>query len=72
LQGHKRSFGLLTAIRKAKTNARCQAQMGRPALRVEAKHLASIFNGSKRFGTHSFVIINVEADRRILFFYIPD
>jgi len=47
LRGYEGGFGLLTAIRKAKTNARCQVQIGGPALRVDAKQLGSIFDGSK-------------------------
>jgi Crp-like helix-turn-helix domain len=47
LRGHEGGFGLLTAIRKAKTNARCQVQIGGPALRVDARHLGGIFDASK-------------------------
>src|SRR5215475_13179869 len=47
LRGHEGGFGLLTAIRKAKTYARCQVQIGGPALRVDARDLARSFDASK-------------------------
>jgi hypothetical protein len=39
LRGHEAVFGLLTAIRKAKTNARRQVQIGGLALRIDARQL---------------------------------
>ena len=47
LRGHEGVFGLLTAIRKAKTNARCEVQIGGPALRIDARQLGSMFDASK-------------------------
>jgi CRP-like cAMP-binding protein len=47
LPGHEGVFGLLTAIRKAKTNARCQVQIGGPALRIDARQLGGLFDASK-------------------------
>jgi CRP-like cAMP-binding protein len=46
LRGHEGAFGLLTAIRNAKTHARCQVQIGGPALRMDAKQLACIFEAT--------------------------
>jgi len=46
LRGHEAAFGLLTAIRRARTHARCKVQIGGPALRVEAKQLAALFDSS--------------------------
>ena len=38
---------LEAAIRKAQTNARCQVQIGGPALRIDARQLGSMFDASK-------------------------
>jgi CRP-like cAMP-binding protein len=46
LRGHEAAFGLLSAIRKAKAQTRGAVQIGGPTLRVEARHLAHIFDTS--------------------------
>jgi len=46
LRGHEAAFGLLTALRKARTHARCKVQIGGPAFRVDAKQLSVLFDAS--------------------------
>jgi CRP-like cAMP-binding protein len=46
LRGHEGAFGLLTALRKAKAHTHCQVQIGGSALRLDAKHLACLFDAS--------------------------
>ena len=48
LRGHEGGFGLLTALRKARTHSRCQVQIGGSALRVDAKQLAIMFDASSK------------------------
>ena len=47
LRGHEGAFGLLTALRKAKTHALCQVQIGGTALRLDANQIEAIFDKSK-------------------------
>src|SRR5262245_48744670 len=46
LRGHEAAFGLLTALRKARTHARCKVQIGGPAFRVDHRQLSTLFDAS--------------------------
>jgi CRP-like cAMP-binding protein len=54
LRGHEGAFGLLTGLRKARTHARCQVQIGGTALRMETNQLAFAFD-ARREVRHLFL-----------------